>query len=121
LREGVNNIVVKLTDPFGDHVSLTRTIGKDTTAPNIILKEPFPLIGPIGAQYFNTRTTPIAVQAYVEPGSSATLNGIAMTVNSLGIFSYNLPLNPGNNTITIVASDRFNNTSNKSYLIIYTP
>ncbi|MFA6448766.1 MAG: hypothetical protein WCX65_04790 [bacterium] len=121
LREGVNNIVAKLSDPFGNQISLKRTISKDTTAPSIMLIDPFPLIGPVGAQYYPTNSTPVTVRASVEKNSTATLNGAAMTVDSLGVFTTSLDLIPGNNVITIVASDNFNNTSSASYLIIYTP
>jgi len=121
LKEGVNNINVVLSDPFGQKITLTRTITKDTTSPNITLIEPFPLVGPVGAQYYNSRTTPILVKASVEKNSSAILNGVAVPVDSLGVFQSYVDLIPGDNIISIVASDAFDNTNVMNVRVVYTP
>jgi len=54
----------------------------------------------------------------VEPFSTATLNGDPMTVDSTGVFQIEIALAPGDNVITIVAADRFNNTNTKSWTIM---
>ncbi len=118
LKEGGNQIRLTLSDPFGQKVSLLRVITLDTTAPDIILIDPFPPVGPVGAQIINVYDSSAIVKAYVEPFSTATLNGDPMTVDSTGVFQIEMALEPGANIITIVAADRFNNTNTKSWTIM---
>jgi hypothetical protein len=118
LKEGENNIRVTLSDPFGQRVSLLRVISLDTTAPDIILIDPFPPVGEVGAQIINVYDSSTIVRAYVEPFSAATLNDIPMIVDSTGVFEIEMALDPGANVITIVASDNFNNTNTKSWTIM---
>ncbi len=121
LKEGKNTLITTLSDPYGKSINVKRTITKDTTAPDIILIDPFPLVGPVGAQYVNVYESPVKVKAYVEKNSTATLNGISMTVDSTGVFSYDLDLIAGINTITIVSTDVFYNTNTKTYTLVYSP
>lgn len=118
LKEGKNDLVVGMSDPYGHKITLTRTITFDTTSPGIMLLDPFPLVGPVGNQHADVYETPITVRAYVEPSSSATLNGDEMTVDSLGVFETTLDLVPGENQITIVASDAYGNTNTVTYIIV---
>lgn len=119
LKEGVNNIKVMLKSPFGPSISITRTITKDTTAPKIILIDPFPLKGPVGAQYIDSNTQTITVKAYVEKGSSAWLNGVLMSVDAQGVFQSSMILATGTTPLDITSSDAFGNTNSVSYTINY--
>jgi hypothetical protein len=118
LKEGKNNLVVALKDPFGHKITLTRTITRDTTAPEIFLVDPSPLVLVGGTQQVNVYSTPATVSAYVEPKATATLNGAAVTVDSNGIFETSLDLNPGDNTITITSTDSCGNTASAVYTIV---
>jgi hypothetical protein len=44
-----------------------------------------------------------------------------MTVDSQGVFNYSMALTPGDNTITITASDGFNPPNTATYMIVYSP
>ena len=119
LKEGKNNITITLTDEYGNSVNLIRTITKDTTAPTIILIDPFPPVGSVGSQVIYVYSTPTTVKGYAEPGSAVTVNGSSVTQDSLGVFTYSMTLQPGNNTLTIVATDKFGNQNTKTYTINY--
>jgi len=121
LNEGTNNIKVKLKSAYGQTIYLTRTITRDTTPPGITLIAPFPLVGTVGSQYATVTESPTKVKAYVEPGSTATLNGLNVTVDYLGAFEEDLALQEGDNLITITASDELNNTNTATYTIKFTP
>ncbi len=123
LKEGKNSINVALADPYGNTVLIKRTITKDTSAPNITIIDPFPLRtdSGTGVQYYLSRTTPITIKATVEAGSTATLNGIDMEVNSQGVISGTMDLVVGDNTFTITAADSFGNTNTVTYTVVYAP
>ncbi|MEW5946872.1 MAG: hypothetical protein AB1742_11800 [bacterium] len=122
LTEGVNSITITVSDTKGNSINLVRTVTKDTTSPTIILIEPFPLLGPAGAQYANVNQTPFEVKGYAEPGaSSVTVNGTAVTQDALGVFTYSISLVQGNNTVTITAVDAMGNTATTTYTLVYSP
>ncbi|MEW6202764.1 MAG: hypothetical protein AB1546_12365 [bacterium] len=118
LKEGRNNITVALTDEYGNSINLIRTITKDTTAPTINLIDPFPPVGSAGSEVINVYSTPTTVRGYAEPGSTVTVNGTSVAQDSLGVFTYSMALQTGNNTLTIAATDRFGNQNIKTYTIV---
>ncbi len=119
LNEGVNDICIRITDPYAHSISLTRTIEKDTTSPDILLIDPYPLRGPVGSQYLEVTESPVAVRAYVEKNSLATINGVNVTPDSTGVVESSMSLEayPYENILTITAWDEFNNTNTATYTI----
>ena len=53
-------------------------------------------------------TPTVQVTGYLEPGATLSINGLPISLRALsrGEFKHSLALQPGRNTITIVATDR---------------
>ncbi len=61
----------------------------------------------------------ITVAGSTDPGDSIVVNGQRVIVNGDGNFSQSIPLNDGDNTVTVTASDQFNNQNQISLKVKY--
>lgn len=61
----------------------------------------------------------ITVQGSTDPGNSIVINGQKAIVNGDGNFSQSIPLNDGENSITVTASDQYNNQSQVTLKVKY--
>lgn len=55
------------------------------------------------------------------PGSTVTVNGVAATVGADGTWSANVPLTPGENNLTVTATDPAGNLASATETVTYTP
>jgi len=112
LSEGDNHIVVKSSTQYA---STTKEflVTLDTRAPSVIIENDF------GKEdYVDVKT--ITVKGRVDPGSKVTINGVEATVVN-DFFICQIPVSPGKNTLTIVATDQVGNkTTIEKEILVYT-
>ena len=112
LTEGSNTITFKATDKAGNMTVVTKTVTSDVTKPTL-----------------NTTTLPpttdnnsTIVSGNVQDTNnieSVIVNGKPVTVNPDGSFNTDVNLTEGNNTVTIVVTDKAGNTTTKTENVIY--
>ena len=121
LAEGQNDIQVRLYDAYGHSLTMTRYITRDTTAPDVELIEPYPMVwdddGNITVTIDTATTT---VQVYVEAGATVVINDVTATESSTspGLFYAEIPFNVGTNTLTVVATDIWSNKNEETFSIV---
>jgi glucodextranase-like protein/carboxypeptidase family protein len=111
LNEGANPITARAVDRAGKLSTATVTVTRDTIAPQVTLNLPGGLVG----------SSPQTVTGTVVDADAATgvvVNGVP-TSPSGGAFQVGLVLQPGNNPITAVASDRAGNQGTASGSLSY--
>ncbi|MFA5832145.1 MAG: Ig-like domain-containing protein [Bacteroidota bacterium] len=125
LTEGRNVFTFVATDAAGNSSTETRVIILDTTPPIVNISSP----------NNNTLTNETNIQfvgsVYDSTITTLTINGIPVSIDSSGIFTYIATLLDGTNTISIVAVDAVGNTttverivnrdSNSPVITIYSP
>ncbi|MGD0589793.1 MAG: RHS repeat-associated core domain-containing protein [Bacteroidota bacterium] len=101
--EGLNTINVVATDAAGNQAKVTRTVRRDTQPPVLTISSP------LDSSITNLQS--ITVNGTVADSTKVTLtiNGNAVTVGTGGVFSYQLSVTEGLNTITVVATDAAGN------------
>lgn len=108
LVDGENELLLTAIDAAGNQNDFTLTlIGPDRTAPGALVL--FPVISP-------TRLTTSTVEGRAEPGSVIVISGgrESVTTNAAfgsGLFTANVDLNVGTNSLSIVAKDAAGNAS----------
>jgi len=109
LKEGKNKVIIEAVDDVGNKVNLGRNIVRDSTPPVLAIFNPQDKITVIDSN--------IMVEGSVEPGANLTVNGKG--VSSVGgVFSTQLKLTEGENTITLVARDAAGNTKTEVRTVI---
>lgn len=76
---------------------------------------------PSDGQSFSKDESPINIVGKTDPGVKVTINDLWAIVNSNGNFSYKLPLQNGENTIKIVATDEAGNKTELERKVNYSP
>ncbi len=119
LIEGVNDLKATLYIAGGPSVNLARTITRDTTAPVIVIGEPFPLSGTGTLQSATVYTSTQLVRVGTEIGASVWINDTPAAVSNTGLAERTLTLTPGDNTVTVRAEDKTGNTKSLTFIIKY--
>lgn len=106
LTEGENQIYAKAIDSFGNESepSNTQTINFDKTPPDLEISLP--------DENLNTVTQEdnhLDIKGKTEPMAIVSINDFRAIVNLEGDFSYQYPLNGGENKIKIIAADKAGN------------
>lgn len=108
LTPGLNNLKVQALDSAGNKGEVSINITLDVSPPYLKLD-------PSLSSWMEVYTETLEVKGEVEIGANLTINGIPVSYDSQGKFSYNVRLQEGNNSIQIVAVDKAGNT-NSIYL-----
>lgn len=109
LNEGASSILVEAADASGNSTSVTLTITRDTTPPNLTVSTP--------ADNNTVRDDAIVVSGTAETSSELTIanNGTVVATTLVtdagGAFSIAVSLSNGTNTISVTAVDALGNTS----------
>ncbi len=111
LADGTHSISVVSTDGAGNSASTTVDITVDTVAPTISLSSP--------SSGSTVEIASVEVAGSTEAGASVSVNGIAVSVDANGAFSFSLALAPGSNTITAVATDLAGNSGSTSVSVTF--
>jgi RHS repeat-associated protein len=103
VAEGMNTIIAVATDAAGNQSTVRRTVRRDTQVPIVDLRLPI--------DNFITNQQTVVVSGTVTDSTAVTLtiNGAAVQVGTGGVFSYQLPVVEGLNTISVVATDAVGN------------
>ena len=122
LKEGRNDITISLFDSYNHAISLKRTITLDTTAPDIKLLSPYPQVWEDGTDrvYVNVYTATTTVEVLVENSAVVTINGETVTESTRdeGVFSAEVSLETGSNTITVTGTDIWGNKNETTFEIV---
>ena len=108
LTPGLNTLKVQALDSAGNKGEVTISITLDTSPP-------FLKLDPSLSSWMEVNTETLEVKGEVEVGANLTINGVSVSYDSQGKFSYTVRLQEGNNSIQIVAVDKAGNT-NSIYL-----
>ncbi|MDD2855819.1 MAG: Ig-like domain-containing protein, partial [Desulfuromonadaceae bacterium] len=110
LVSGANTITVSAVDLAGNAVLNTRTVNFDATAPVIAVTAPM--------DNSVTNIPQVQIAGTVDENSVVTVSGIQASINN-NIWTADLTLQPGLNTIEVVATDLFGNSSTLKRSIVY--
>lgn len=108
LTPGLNTLKVQAVDSAGNKGEVTINITLDQSPP-------FLKLDPSLSSWMEVYTETLEVKGEVEVGANLTINGVSVSYDSQGRFSYTVRLQEGNNSIQIVAVDKAGNT-NSIYL-----
>ncbi|HQL66630.1 MAG TPA: stalk domain-containing protein [Caldisericia bacterium] len=108
LSPGLNTLKVQALDSAGNKGEITISITLDTSPPFLKLDSSL-------SSWMEVNTETLEVKGEVEVGANLTINGVPVSYDSQGKFSYTVRLQEGNNSIQIVAVDKAGN-SNSIYL-----
>lgn len=111
----------------GDNKIKTRAIYKDKKSDfsvtfDVILKNSQPTLeisSPSDGQSFKRDQNNVTVQGKTDLGVTVTVNGFWAVIDDNNNFSYNLPLQNGDNDIKVIAVDQAGNKSEKSLRVNY--
>lgn len=116
LTKGDNNIYVKGRE------------GKDVSSPstsfNVIFKDTLPTLtlnAPSDGQQFSKDQNPANINGKTDANVKITVNGFWAIVDQDNNFSYQLPLQNGDNPIKVVATDIAGNKTEKDITVKYSP
>jgi hypothetical protein len=102
--EGPNTLIITATDANGNRTDSTRTVIRDTQAPSFDVWHPTP--DEVTQASSAVARGPVSDLTAV----TVTANGVQLAVNG-GLFDDMIPLNPGVNQFTFVATDALGHTS----------
>ena len=111
LGDDWNTLVVSYTDPQGIHWALERNVYVDRVPPVLTMSRHY--------DGMTAQDTKLSVGGTVTDFYSVTVNGQAVTVEDGGLFSYELSLTTGANTLEVVAADKLGNETRYSAVIYY--
>lgn len=111
LDEGENQLNVVAVDPVGNERTISRQISLSSRGPTITLNSISD-----GMTVYDPSTR---VSGEVDAGSQLQINGNAVPVDVNGNFSTIIPLQGGNNLVTLTASDLAGNTSSLQRTVHY--
>ena len=115
LSLGKNNIYGKTVNNRGKKSLASKTI-------QLIYNNEKPkleLSSPPDNQQIQGGDKKITVSGQTDPLNSVTINGITAIVNQNGSFSSSVPINEGDNLISVVATDQFGNTNQVDRKVTY--
>lgn len=117
LEKGTNTIQAKAENDEKKESDFSNviTIVYKNEKPNLTIDNP-----PDGKTFSKDENT-AQVMGTTDTGNKVTVNGFWAIVNSEGTFSYNLPLQNGENTIKIIATDEAGNTAEMERKVTYNP
>jgi uncharacterized protein YfaP (DUF2135 family) len=115
LTPGANTIAVMATDAAGNVTTVSRDLRANTTPPTLALAAP-----PDGliTNALSVHVTGTASPADPQDTVTVTANGVPATVAPDGSFAAIVPLTPGANTITVVATDGYGLQSMQTATVI---
>ncbi len=114
LASGENKFTARAFNAFKKASKSSReiVIKYDTAAPSLELQS---------AAGLTVNSQNYTVTGKAEPGSVVTVNGVVATVNPDGTWSATVPLNPGENSLTVTATDSAGNQASTTQTVTYTP
>ncbi len=116
IKKGTNTIKAKsLAEGKESGFSETITVTYIDTKPTL------DLTSPSDGQTFSKASNSAPVSGKTSPGARVTVNGFWAIVDDNNNFSYNLPLQNGENQIKAVATDDAGNTTEKEVKVTYNP
>lgn len=116
LKEGENIIQAKaLHDETQSNFSNTLRIYYLKNPPNLDVEKP------TSGESYSGDNSPLTVKGKTDPRVKVTINDFRAVVDTQGNFSYSLPLQSGENTIHISATDDAGNKIEKEIKINYSP
>ncbi len=108
LLPGHNTVKVQAIDSAGNIGEVTLNITLDTTPPYLELD-------PTITKWMEVLEEIFEVKGQVEVGATLTINGVPVSYDTQGKFSYKVRLQEGNNSIQIVAVDK---AGNQNYIYL---
>jgi len=120
LREGHNNIVARAVDEQNNVFTASISVSLDMTPPTITVESPTP-----GSTLYSDSVTVTGlindiVRGTIEQHQANVIaNGIAGTVSNRSYSVKDIPLQLGENKITLIASDQVGNSAQKTMTIHY--
>ncbi|HYU31671.1 MAG TPA: carboxypeptidase regulatory-like domain-containing protein [Thermoanaerobaculia bacterium] len=111
LHEGANVITARAVDSTGKVSTATVTVTLDTVAPQVTLNLP---AGTVGAAVLTVTGAVVDADA----SSTVVVNGVPLSPSG-GAFQLTLLLQPGNNPVTALATDRAGNQGTASGSVFY--
>jgi len=115
LSEGTNTISARATDD-------TETISDPSNVLTIVIKKTLPIVevtSPADHITVNGEPNRVTVEGQTEENTSVTVNGRIVVIRGDNTFSYEHPLNEGENKLTIVATDDAGNTTTAERTVTY--
>ena len=112
LLDGWNDVLVRLTDSEGVTWVLDRKIYVDRVAPLLRMSERYD-----GLQ---TEQTQLQILGTVEDYATLSVNGTVLTPEAGGAFTYTMQLDPGENTLLVIAADAIGNEAQYQAVITRT-
>jgi len=104
-KEGVNTLYARLFDTQGN-----KSEPSATESVSIIKKQPnLEVATPKDNDTINGDNNIVVVSGKTDEANSITVNDRIAVVGVNGVFSFRLPLNDGDNTITVIATDQAGN------------
>jgi len=110
LKEGKNVIKLSAIDASGNKTNVEITIMCDTTPPQLSVNAPS-----------ETHEKEVTVKGKTEADIMVSVNGKKLRAGDDGSFSVAVSLEEGENTITIVATDKAGNKTTKTITVTYKP
>lgn len=107
LKEGQNTISAKLTDTKGNISDLSNIL-------SVLIKNTPPILElqtPSDNATVNGDSNLVTVEGKTEDDTSVNINGRLVVIKTDNTFSYQYPLNNGDNRLTIIATDLAGNTT----------
>lgn len=116
LSKGANEIKAKVKDENKESkYSETVTVLYTDTAPTLTLDSPQ------GGKSFSKDDKNALISGKTDLGVKVTVNELWAIVDASGAFSYTLPLQSGENKITVIATDQAGNETKIERIITYSP
>ena len=123
------NFSFNLTLTEQENIVKARSIVKDKESDfsqslNISYKDSAPALNiehPADEQSFSKEETSIEVKGQTDPLVKVSVNGFRAIIDQYNNFSYNFPLNEGENVIVVTALDEAGNKTEKEIKVIYHP
>lgn len=109
LSAGSNTITVIASDTVGNSSTVTRTVQRETTGPNLTITSPT-------AGYLtknSTITVTGTVSAHISAVSGVTVNGVAATISGT-TYTATVSIPEGANTITVIGTNQVGLTTTKT-------
>jgi bacillopeptidase F len=117
VEPGTVTIRAKMTDGKDNTSEFSPVISTivDRTPPKLTIDKPEDNVT------VNDGTHKVTVNGITDEGMKVTINGRIAVVKSDGSFTYSMPLNDGDNVLTIVAKDPAGNETTQTRKVIYKP
>ncbi|MGD1045724.1 MAG: Ig-like domain-containing protein [Bacteroidota bacterium] len=109
--EGTNQVYIVATDALGNVTTSSRLVIMDSQSPVINLTSP------IDSLFTNQSNVTVSGTILDSTVVTLTVNGISAPIGENGVFSYQLQIVEGMNTITIVAADAASNQTKITRLV----